>query len=113
MNRFRCLPSSGAAPAGVVSAGEPLKRNRYLRAKVLERDKGICADCGRYSAKWEHDHVVPLHLGGSDTLDNSVTKCRACHKRKSNGELTVKAKTDRLAERHALTRQRRSIPGAI
>lgn len=87
----------------------PIVRNSGLRRKVFERDQGICAECGRYSAKWEHDHIVPLHLGGADTLENARTLCRACHKRKSNGELTVKAKADRLAARHALTMQRRKL----
>ena len=84
-------------------------RNPGLRKKVWERDQGICVDCGRFSAKWQHDHVIPLHLEGPDTLENSVTRCRACHRRKSNNELTVKAKADRLAARHELTIQRRAI----
>lgn len=84
-------------------------RNAGLRRKVWERDQGVCAECGRYSAHWEHDHVIPLHLGGADTLENSRTVCKSCHKRKSNGELTTKAKADRLAARHALTIQRRKL----
>jgi 5-methylcytosine-specific restriction endonuclease McrA len=87
-----------------------IKRNAGLRAKVFSRDQGVCCDCGRYSSKWEHDHAVPLHLGGADTLDNAVTRCRSCHRRKSNRELTAKAKTDRLAQTHATFKQRRSIP---
>ena len=86
-----------------------IARNAGLRRKVFDRDQGVCASCGRYSAKWEHDHVIPLHMGGADTLENSRTVCRACHKRKSNGELTTKAKADRLAARHALTLKRRSL----
>ena len=84
-------------------------RNAGLRRKVFDRDQGVCAECGRFSARWEHDHVIPLHMGGADTLENSRTVCKSCHKRKSNGELTTKAKADRLAARHALTVARRRV----
>ncbi len=52
---------------------------------------------------------MPLHLGGADTLENARTLCQAHHRAKSNGELTVKAKADRLAARHALTMHRRKL----
>jgi 5-methylcytosine-specific restriction endonuclease McrA len=84
-------------------------RNSSLRRKVWERDQGICAECGRYSAKWQCDHTTALHVNGADTLENARTLCSSCHRRKSGSELTVKAKTDRLAERHALTMQRRKL----
>jgi 5-methylcytosine-specific restriction endonuclease McrA len=84
-------------------------RNKLLRKRVFERDGGICADCGRYDAKWEHDHDVPLWSGGRDDLDNSVTRCRACHLKKTTGETPVRAKTDRLRERHDLTLKRKGI----
>lgn len=86
-----------------------IRRNPGLRAKVFARDQGVCVDCRRFSPKWDCDHVTPLHLGGTDTLDNAVTRCKSCHRRKSNGELTRKAKADRLAQREALHRQRRAI----
>ena len=89
---------------------EPITRNSGLRRKVFERDQGFCIDCGRFSAHWQHDHAVALHIGGGDTLENSVTRCKTCHRRKSNGELTVKAKTDRLAARHELTARRKLLP---
>lgn len=84
-------------------------RNRLLRKKVFERDQGICVDCGRYDSKWEHDHDLALWNGGPDTLENSVTRCRQCHKRKTIGEAPVRAKTDRLRARHEATQMRRTI----
>ncbi len=84
-------------------------RNAGLRAKVWERDEGVCCDCGRFSPRWQHDHARPLSMGGADTLENSVTRCQSCHRRKSNNETTARAKADRLAQREALTRQRREI----
>jgi|SRR6185437_10245667 len=87
-------------------------RNKALRAKVFERDEGICIDCGKYDPKWEHDHDVPLWSGGRDTLENSVTRCRHCHLRKTVGETPVRAKTDRLAARHAQTKKRKPVRAA-
>ena len=87
-------------------------RNKLLRAKVKERDGGICCRCGRYDAKFEADHIVALWSGGRDTLDNMQTLCRACHMQKSVGETPVRAKTDRLAARHAQTKKRKPVRAA-
>lgn len=84
-------------------------RNKGLRQKVFERDQGICFVCKRYDAKWQHDHVLPLSLGGKDNLDNAQTLCRLHHGEKTSSEATPRAKADRLAERHKLTEKRRGI----
>lgn len=84
-------------------------RNKMLRAKVFERDGGICAKCGRYDAKWQHDHVLPLSLGGSDTLENSETLCRHHHGEKTSSEAAPRAKADRIHKRVDLTERRRRI----
>lgn len=86
-------------------------RNKGLRKQVFERDQGFCCDCGEYDAKWEHDHDQPLSMGGSDTLENSVTRCRRCHMRKTVGEAPVRAKCDRLRARHNLTTLRKPKHG--
>lgn len=87
-------------------------RNKLLRRRVFERDAGICAICHRYDAKWQHDHIIPLWSGGKDDLENAQTLCRHCHMQKSIGETPVRAKTDRLRERHEITKSRRAIRGA-
>ena len=84
-------------------------RNRALREKVRERDQGICAKCGIYDAKWIHDHIVELWQGGADTLENSQTLCRRHSDEKTFGNFAARAKTDRLAARAELTKQRRAI----
>lgn len=84
-------------------------RNKALRAKVFDRDQGICCDCGRYDPKWEHDHEIPLWNGGRDTLENSKTRCRTCHLSKTVGETPVRAKADRLAARHQQTQRRKPV----
>jgi len=84
-------------------------RNKRLRAEVFARDGGICSQCGVYDAKWEHDHEIPLAMGGRDDLANSVTRCRRCHRAKTSGEAPVRAKADRLRSRHDLTRRRKQL----
>ncbi len=84
-------------------------RNRLLRRKVFERDHGICAQCGLYDPKWEADHILELWEGGKDVLENMQTLCRRHHKSKTSDATPVRAKTDRLRARAALTRKRREI----
>lgn len=84
-------------------------RNRLLRQKVYDRDKGICAICQRFDAKWEADHKTELWEGGKDTLANMQTLCRRHHQDKTSGAAPVRAKTDRLRERHELTLSRRKV----
>ncbi|HYL77827.1 MAG TPA: HNH endonuclease [Bryobacteraceae bacterium] len=82
----------------------------YLREKVLERDKGVCAACGvdciaawthlkksRGTARlklhkewgitrsrkslWDADHIVPVVEGGGECdLANIRTLCLKCHR---------------------------------
>ncbi len=88
---------------------EKLRRNGTLRKLVRERSEGRCAKCQTYDSRGEADHVVPLWCGGSDTADNMQWLCRRCHLTKTVGETPIRAKTDRLASRHELTKQRRAI----
>lgn len=84
-------------------------RNRRLKAQVYERDQGFCSVCGTYSNNWIHEHVQPLSMGGADTLDNSETRCPRHASEKTSKEATARAKADRLAARHELTRSRRRV----
>jgi 5-methylcytosine-specific restriction endonuclease McrA len=80
----------------------------YLRAKVFERDRGVCAICaldteamrkdkrkldyrarrqfeaewGRRRHLWDADHIVPVAEGGGECeLANMRTLCLKCHRR--------------------------------
>jgi 5-methylcytosine-specific restriction endonuclease McrA len=86
-------------------------RNKLLRAKVLDRDSGICAKCGRYDPKWQADHIVDLQFYGRDALDNLQTLCRIHHAEKTVAAAPIRAKADRLRERSELTAKRRGITG--
>ena len=71
-----------------------------VRAAARARDGHRCVWCGW---DWAHctvaaspagaaarltvDHVVPVHFGGSGTLDNAQVLCDACHEAKSACEL--------------------------
>ena len=92
-----------------MKAPPKFKRNAALRKRVRERSEGHCAKCGAYDARGESDHIVALWCGGSDALENLQWLCRHCHLHKTVGETPIRAKTDRLANRHELTRQRRAI----
>lgn len=79
----------------------------YLREKVFERDRGVCAQCGLdteamrkdkrkldYRARrqfekewggrrhlWDADHIVPVAEGGGECdLSNMRTLCLRCHR---------------------------------
>ena len=84
-------------------------RNKLLRKKVYDRDQGVCCDCGRFDPRWEHDHDIPLWQGGKDTLENSKTRCRRCHKTKTISEAAPRAKADRLKERDDMTKRRKPM----
>ena len=95
----------------------------YLREKVFERDRGVCAVCGvdtealrknkrklDYAARrqfekdwgarrslWDADHVTPVVEGGGECgLSNMRTLCLKCH-RAATAELRRALK----ARRHA------------
>lgn len=40
--------------------------------------------CTRHSN--EDEHVIPLHLGGTDDLSNHRGACTSCHKKKTQSE---------------------------
>lgn len=67
----------------------------YARAKVFERDHGVCAlckaECGGKQrvpggklrgGAWDMDHVIPVAEGGGCCgIDGLRTLCKPCHRR--------------------------------
>ena len=46
-----------------------------------------CAACsGTLDAFYEIDHIVPLHKGGEDSIDNCQALHRMCHAKKTQAE---------------------------
>ena len=65
-----------------------------IRARILRRDCGLCAQCkraGRLTLAVEVDHITPLHLGGTDADSNLEATCIPCHRIKSADEANDRA----------------------
>lgn len=82
-----------------------------IRQKVIERDGTYCRQCGhgpmllrwdvspkgkvKLYTDWnelgdrmlELDHIIPVSMGGDDSLDNLVVLCNDCNRRKWNRPL--------------------------
>ena len=54
-----------------------------VRQAVLDRDDYLCRYCGRRSQTMEVDHIIPVSQGGTSTLENLVTACRKCNRKKA------------------------------
>lgn len=61
------------------------KHNRPEYRAVMRRAGYICEVCGTHAAE-QVDHIVPLHLGGGDHIDNKQAICLHCHKIKTEAE---------------------------
>lgn len=90
---------------------------KALMARLLEFN-GRCAECGgklggaHGAPEW--DHITPLAMGGEDAIENLQPLHRACHRAKTDGDVTHIAKAKRMDQREAgIRRQPRSlIPGS-
>ena len=59
-----------------------------LKRIIAAAQKWRCDECDvLLPASFEIDHVVPLHLGGSNERDNLVALCGTCHREKTYIEL--------------------------
>lgn len=62
-----------------------------LRARILERDGGICQFCHKGPLVGDDatvDHWIAKDAGGTDDPSNLVTACRSCNSRKGNRPIT-------------------------
>lgn len=47
----------------------------------------ICVYCGKIATKPEIDHIVPVSMGGADSVENVALACRHCNRVKKNRSL--------------------------
>lgn len=78
--------SRGTELATVATKRITGRRCQQSRQEIAERDGYRCQMCGRLTVKGEVDHVVPLHLGGSNGPENLQWLDPECHALKSKGE---------------------------
>src|SRR5215213_2238878 len=92
---------------------------RRVRAEIMLRQHGRCADCGTrlIIGFFVYDHRPPLALRHEDDHVNDPDRfaaiCWTCDQQKTPKDLKAIAKTKRLAEAHQnfLERQREKVPG--
>jgi 5-methylcytosine-specific restriction endonuclease McrA len=55
--------------------------HKYLKLRVLERDKYTCVICGRHAkdVRMTIDHIIPLSMGGPTHDENLQTMCMPCN----------------------------------
>ena len=56
-----------------------------LRKMVANMNGGRCFNCGSRECI-EYHHIVPLKLGGTNTITNMVALCHRCHSAAHNGQ---------------------------
>lgn len=76
-----------------------------VRRVVLGRDGGRCVLCGSVE-RLEVDHVRPVSIGGTNSLNNIRTLCKSCHVQKSRYDIQ-NAATDRMLSKPMSKTRRR------
>jgi hypothetical protein len=61
--------------------------------RVLERDGHECQEC-YYDEELHIHHICPSVFGGTDKLDNLITLCKTCHRKKHSGNWRLKDFTE-------------------
>jgi hypothetical protein len=68
------------------AAGEQDRSNRSIsiavRREAWRRDQGKCVACGSQE-RLEFDHVIPVAMGGSNTVRNIQLLCERCNREKA------------------------------
>lgn len=52
-----------------------------MKIAVWQRDSGRCVECDS-NEDLEFDHIIPLAMGGANTLRNLQLLCGSCNRRK-------------------------------
>lgn len=92
---------------------------RHIRAEILSRQSGRCADCDTrlILGSMVFDHRPPLALrdeaDDANDPDRLAAICGPCNERKTSRDIKAIAKAKRLAEAHQgfIARHRDKVPG--
>lgn len=66
-----------------------------IRKQAMLKTQYRCAEClrqDRLALADQVDHIIPLHKGGTDALDNLEGLCLTCHERKTAADMGYKPK---------------------
>ena len=72
-----------------------------VRDAVIATAGGACVCCDEPMIECEVDHILPVHLGGGDEMDNLRAICVRCHRTKSALETKARAKADRIRKKRS------------
>lgn len=76
---------------------------RLVKARIFERQNGLCALSGRklgVGAEWHFDHIIPLADGGRHAEDNLQAVLVKYHQDKTSDEAAVRKKVRRIHAKH-------------
>ena len=65
----------------------PRIKIKPVRREIFRRDNFTCQYCGKPGSHMTIDHIIPKHLGGKQTWENTVTACPLCNHRKGGRRL--------------------------
>ncbi len=75
----------------VIRLSRMVRRPRFklkpVRREIFRRDNYTCQYCGKRSPHLTIDHIIPRHMGGQLTWENSVAACPACNHHKGGHTL--------------------------
>lgn len=57
------------------------KISQDVKVAVWQRDRGRCVDCESQN-ELEFDHIIPLAMGGANSMRNLQLLCATCNRRK-------------------------------
>lgn len=68
-----------AADSPAIRKREPIPRD--VKQAVFKRDEGKCVECGS-GFEIQYDHIIPLVMGGANTVENLQLLCARCNQQK-------------------------------
>lgn len=90
INKFAFMKLADGSCVGTDFQNGKLKGYPSIQTYVTDKQDGKCAVCGK---PIEHiHHIVPRHLGGSNTVENLVGLCAECHQKVHSGEIELDEK---------------------